>query len=62
MGAFATPQFVFAAAIGGSSDTAVLEPADVAANPLIVPVENCIEAVRKLTGEPPENDPVCSPG
>ena len=61
MGAFAMPQFVFAAAIGGSSDTAVLEPADVSANPLIVPVENCIEAVRKLTGDPPENDPVCSP-
>ena len=33
MGAFAMPQFVFAAAIGGSSDTAVLEPADVAAEP-----------------------------
>jgi LCP family protein required for cell wall assembly len=62
MGAFAMPQFVFAAAIGGSSDTEVLEPADVGANPLIVPVENCIEAVRKLTGDPPENDPVCSPG
>jgi LCP family protein required for cell wall assembly len=61
MGAFAMPQFVFAAAIGGSSDTAVLEPADVSANPLIVPVENCIEAVRKLTGDPPENDPACSP-
>jgi LCP family protein required for cell wall assembly len=61
MGAFAMPQFIFAAAIGGSSDTEVLEPVDVAANPLIVPVENCIQAVRKLTGEPPENDPVCSP-
>jgi LCP family protein required for cell wall assembly len=61
MGALAMPQFVFAAAIGGSSDTEVLEPADVGANPLIVPVENCIEAVRKLTGDPPENDPVCSP-
>ena len=33
MGALAMPQFVFAAAIGGSSDTAVLEPADVAAQP-----------------------------
>jgi hypothetical protein len=53
---------VFAAAIGGSSDTEVLEPENVAANPLFVPVENCIEAVRKLTGDPPENDPVCSPG
>ena len=62
LGAFAMPQFVFAAAIGGSSETAVLEPENVAANPLIVPVENCIEAVRKLTGDPPENDPVCSPG
>ena len=61
MGALAMPQFVFAAAIGGSSDTEVLEPADVSANPLFVPVENCIEAVRKLTGDPPENDPLCSP-
>jgi len=61
MGALTMPQFVFAAAIGGSSDTAVLEPENVGANPLFVPVENCIEAVRKLTGEPPENDPVCSP-
>jgi LCP family protein required for cell wall assembly len=61
MGALAMPQFVFAAAIGGSSDTEVLEPENVAANPLFVPVENCIEAVRKLTGDPPENDPVCSP-
>jgi LCP family protein required for cell wall assembly len=61
MGAFAMPQFVFAAAIGGSSDTEVLEPENVGANPLFVPVENCIEAVKKLTGDPPENDPVCSP-
>jgi LCP family protein required for cell wall assembly len=61
MGALTMPQFVFSAAIGGSSDTEVLEPENVAANPLFVPVENCIEAVRKLTGEPPENDPVCSP-
>jgi LCP family protein required for cell wall assembly len=61
MGALAMPQFVFAAAIGGSSDTEVLEPENVAANPLFVPVENCIDAVRKLTGDPPENDPVCSP-
>ena len=61
MGALAMPQFVFAAGIGGSSDTEVLEPADESANPLFVPVENCIEAVRKLTGDPPENDPLCSP-
>lgn len=61
MGALAMPQFVFAAAIGGSSDTEVLEPVDVGANPLIVPVENCIKAVRQLTGDAPERDPVCSP-
>ena len=62
MGALTMPQFVFAAAIGGSSDTAILEPQDVSANPLFVPVENCIEAVRKLTGNAPERDPLCSPG
>jgi hypothetical protein len=26
-----------------------------------VPVEECISAVRKLTGDAPENDPLCSP-
>ena len=62
MGALAMPQFVFAAAIGGSSDTEILEPVDPGANPLFVPVENCIQAVRKLTGDPPEREPVCSPG
>jgi hypothetical protein len=56
------PQFVFAAAIGGSSGEAVLKPADIGANPLVVPVSECISAVEKLTGEPPENDPLCSPG
>ncbi len=61
MGAFAMPQFVFAAAIGGSSDTEVLEPIDPGGNPLIVPVENCVKAIRKLTGDAPENDPLCSP-
>jgi len=61
MGALTMPQFVFAAAIGGSSDSAVLKPADIGANPLFVPVEECVKAVRKLTGEAPENDPLCSP-
>lgn len=61
MGALTMPQFVFAAAIGGSSDTAVLEPENVGVDPLVVPVENCIEAVRKLTGERPDEDPLCSP-
>jgi len=62
MGALTMPQFVFAAAIGGSSGEAVLKPADIGANPLVVPVSECISAVEKLTGEPPENDPLCSPG
>jgi LCP family protein required for cell wall assembly len=61
MGALTMPQFVFAAAIGGSSKSAVLEPVDIGGNPLIVPVEECISAVRKLTGDAPENDPLCSP-
>ena len=61
MGALTMPQFVFAAAIGGSSKSAVLEPVDIGGNPLIVPVEECISAVKKLTGDEPENDPLCSP-
>ena len=61
MGALTMPQFVLAAAIGGSSDSAVLKPVDIGGNPLIVPVEECISAVKKLTGDAPENDPVCSP-
>ena len=62
MGALTMPQFVFSAAIGGSSDETVLTPADIGANPLVVPVSECISAVKKLTGDEPENDPVCSPG
>ena len=61
MGALTMPQFVFAAAIGGSSDSAVLKPVDIGGNPLIVPVSECISAVKKLTGDEPENDPICSP-
>jgi LCP family protein required for cell wall assembly len=61
MGPLAMPQFVLAAAIGGDSEDLVLEPTGSSGGNLIVPVENCIEAVRKLTGEAPEDDPVCSP-
>ena len=61
MGALTMPQFVFAAAIGGSSDELVLEPSTSSGSNLIVPVEECISAVRKLTGEAPEKDPICSP-
>ncbi len=62
MGALTMPQFVFAAAIGGSSDEAVLKPVDIGADPLVVPVSECVSAVRKLTGDAPETGPVCSPG
>ena len=61
MGALTMPQFVFAAAIGGSSDDLVLEPSGTSGSNLIVPVEECVSAVKKLTGDAPENDPVCSP-
>lgn len=61
MGALQMPQLAFAAAIGGDSTTHVLEPLDPGANPLFVPLENCIKAVRQLTGEAPEQDPLCSP-
>ncbi len=61
MGALTMPQFVLAAAIGGKSGSDVLQPLDIGANPLIVPVEECIKAVKKLTGDTPENDPLCSP-
>ncbi|MEJ7876108.1 MAG: LCP family protein [Solirubrobacterales bacterium] len=62
MGALTMPQFVFAAAIGGSSDAVVLKPADIGASDLFIPVSECVRAVKKLTGDEPENDPVCSPG
>ena len=63
LGALTMPQLVLAAAIGGSSDTEVLKPSGAGPNgSLIVPVANCIKAVQKLTGDPPENDPLCSPG
>jgi LCP family protein required for cell wall assembly len=61
MGALTMPQFVFAAAIGGSSDAIVLKPADISTGELVIPQSECIKAVEKLTGEKPENDPVCSP-
>ncbi len=61
MGALTMPQFVFAAAIGGSSDELVLKPSGTSGSNLIVPVEECIRAVKKLTGDEPENDPICSP-
>lgn len=61
MGALTMPQFVFAAAIGGDSKSVVLEPTGTSGSNLVVPVENCVKAVRKLLGEPPDTTPACSP-
>jgi LCP family protein required for cell wall assembly len=61
MGALTMPQFVFAAAIGGSSEDVVLKPTGSSGSNLIVPPENCAKAVRKLTGEAPGEPPPCSP-
>ena len=62
MGALAMPQLALAAAIGGSSKSAVLEPSGSGpAGSLFVPAENCVRAVEQLTGEPPDRQPLCSP-
>jgi LCP family protein required for cell wall assembly len=63
MGALTMPQLAIAAVIGGESKDEILEPSGAGPNgSLIVPVENCVRAVRRLTGESPESDPLCSPG
>jgi LCP family protein required for cell wall assembly len=62
MGALTMPQLALAAAIGGSSETEVLKPSGAGpGGSLIVPVESCVKAVEKLTGERPDRDPLCSP-
>jgi LCP family protein required for cell wall assembly len=62
MGALTMPQLALAAAIGGSSETEVLKPSGAGpGGSLIVPVESCVKAVEKLTGERPEREPLCSP-
>jgi LCP family protein required for cell wall assembly len=63
MGALTMPQLALAAAIGGSSETEVLKPSGAGpGGSLLVPVENCVKAVEKLTGERPDREPLCSPG
>jgi len=62
MGGLAMPQLAMAAVIGGSSDTVVLKPSGPGpSGSLVVSVEKCIKAVRRLTGDEPDNQPVCSP-
>ena len=62
MGALTMPQLALAAAIGGSSETEVLKPSGPGpSGSLFVPAENCVKAVEKLTGEKPDDPPLCSP-
>ena len=63
MGALTMPQLVLAAAIGGDSDPALLEPSGPGpAGSLIIPQEECQQAVEQfLDGDPPRT-PECSPG
>jgi LCP family protein required for cell wall assembly len=62
MGAFTMPQLAFAAVIGGGSKTTVLRPSGPGPEgSLFVPQENCARAVRRLTGDAPDEPPACSP-
>ena len=62
MGGFTLPQVAVAAVFGGSPKPSVLIPSGASsAGNLVVPQEECIRAVEKLTGGPPDRDPVCSP-
>lgn len=62
MGGLVMPQLAMAAVIGGSSDTVVLKPSGPGpGGSLFVPVSECVKAVRTLTGDAPENQPLCSP-
>jgi LCP family protein required for cell wall assembly len=62
MGALTMPQLMLAAAIGGDSDPALLEPSGAGpGGSLIVPQEECLEAVEKFLDDEPPRDPACSP-
>ena len=62
MGALTLPQLAFAAVFGGSSKTTVLRPSGPGPEgSLFVPQENCARAVRRLTGNAPDEPPACSP-
>jgi LCP family protein required for cell wall assembly len=62
MGALTMPQLVLAAAVGGDSDPKLLEPSGPGpGGSLIIPVEECEQAVEELLGDPPPRPPTCSP-
>jgi LCP family protein required for cell wall assembly len=62
MGALTMPQLLFSAVIGGGGGTEVLKPSGPGpGGSLLVPLEECQRAVRKLLGEDPPGSPTCSP-
>jgi LCP family protein required for cell wall assembly len=62
MGALTMPQLMLAAAIGGDSDPALLEPSGPGpAGSLIIPPEECQQAVEKFLDADPPRAPACSP-
>ena len=62
MGGFTLPQLAIAAIFGGSGETNVLEPTGAGpGGSLFIPEGECREAVEKLTGGEPPDEPACSP-
>jgi LCP family protein required for cell wall assembly len=63
MGALTMPQLVLAAAAGGDSDPELLEPSGPGpGGSLIIPAEECQEAVEQFLDQGPPRPPACSPG
>jgi LCP family protein required for cell wall assembly len=66
MGGFTLPQVAIAAIVGGSGETNVLggNTAAISSGPggsLQIPESECVDAVKKLTGDDPPHHPECSP-
>jgi LCP family protein required for cell wall assembly len=62
MGALTMPQLVLAAAAGGDSDPELLEPSGPGpGGSLIIPAEECQQAIEEFLGEEPSRSPTCSP-
>jgi LCP family protein required for cell wall assembly len=66
MGGFTLPQVAIAAIVGGSGETNVLggNKAAISSGPggsLQIPESECVDAVKRLTGDDPPHDAQCSP-
>jgi LCP family protein required for cell wall assembly len=66
MGGFTLPQVAIAAIVGGSGETNVLggNAAAISSGPggsLQIPESECVDAVKRLTGDDPPHDAQCSP-